>query len=329
MPASIESMPKIELHCHLDGSLDLLESQKILSDRGENYELTQLKDLMQVNDDCQNLLEYLQRFSLPNHCLQDIEGIKKSAYYLARNAAAENVKYLEVRYAPTSSMSQGLSINDTIEAVELGLKKAREDFDIETGIILCMMRGLDDAINLSVAKAGMEMLDSGVVACDIAGDEAGYPMSQHIDIFNSIKKMGMPFTIHVGETGNLKNVKDAIEVGTHRLGHGIAMSKDEELMRYCGRKKIGVELCPTSNLQTKAYTTIQECPICTFMNYGIPVSLNTDNRTVSNTTCSKEYVKICNAFNMDEEQLHQIYINSVEMSFASDDIKHSLLKKWR
>ena len=324
----IEEMPKIELHCHLDGSLDLENAKELLLERGEEYSLSQLKDLMQVDLSCPNLAEYLKRFVLPNHCLQDAAGLKASAYHLAKNAANENVKYIEVRFAPTSSQDKGMKLLPIIEAVEEGLKQAREEFDIETGIILCMMRGLDDDRNLSVVKAGMELLGNGVVACDIAGDEASYPMSNHRELFRQIKKIGMPYTIHVGETGNAANIREALELGAKRLGHGIAMAKDEALMQECGRLGVGVEICPTSNLQTKAYNNISDCPIFLFKDHGIPVSLNTDNRTVSDTTLTNEFKIIDDCFGLEEELVRQIYKDSVEMSFASDEIKHTLLSKY-
>lgn len=329
MPVFAEKMPKIDLHCHLDGSLDLEVTHKLLAERGEDYDFQEFRQLMQVDHDCQNLAEYLKRFDLPNHCLQDVEGIKTSAYHFAKNAALENVKYIEARFAPVQSMKQGLKPLEIIEAVESGLAQARAEFDIETGMIICMMRGMDDDFNYSIAKAGREMLGAGVVACDIAGDEASYPMARQMDLFRAVKALDMPFTIHVGETGNAQNVRDAIDVGAVRLGHGIAMAGDEELMRYCASRHVGVEICPTSNLQTKAYRHIKDCPICIFMDHGIPVSLNTDNRTVSNTNLSTEFDKVSVSFRLTDEQIHKIYTDSVEMSFASDDVKHKLLSKWR
>ena len=328
MDTDFKYLPKIELHCHLDGSLDLETTRMLLEDRGEKYSHEELANLMQVPDSCESLAEYLKRFDLPNHCLQDKEGIEKSSYALAKNAACENIKYFEVRFAPAFSTTKGLSFRDIIESVEAGLKKARDEYDIETGIILCMMRGMDDDLNKKVMDIGREMLGSGVVACDIAGDEAAYPISQYADLFKYARDISLPYTIHAGETGIVSNIRGSIELGTKRLGHGIAMMQDVELMKYCGSHKIGTEICPTSNIQTKAYKEISDCPIMTFMEYGIPVSLNTDNRTVSNTDVTSEYIKINKAFGLDEEHLKKIYMDSVDMAFADDDVKHRLTQKW-
>jgi adenosine deaminase len=325
----IEQMPKIDIHCHLDGSLDLETTRKLLSERGEEYDLPTLTDRMQVSDDCKDLTEYLERFDLPNHCLQDAAGIEESSYALARNTANENVKYLEVRFAPALSATKGMSFRDIIEAVEKGLSRARSEFDIKTGIILCAMRGFDEEQNREVFHIGREMLGSGVVAVDIAGAEALYPMALYKDLFEYAKKLELPYTIHAGETGNVDNIKGAVELGTRRLGHGIAMASDPETIKLCASKGIGAELCPTSNIHTKAYPGYGDCPIMKFMEYGVPVSLNTDNRTVSHTNSTLEFKGITEALNLEAEDLHKIYQFSVDMIFADDAVKHDLLSKWK
>ncbi len=329
MREKIAQLPKIELHCHLDGSLDLRTTQRLLEERGEIYSLEELQDKMQVPENCQNLAEYLERFALPNHCLQDQAGLRESAYALAKNAAAENVTYLEVRFAPAFSMAQGMQMRDIVESVQQGLLSAKEETGIETGIILCMMRGMEDSVNYQVLDTAREMLGNGVVACDIAGDEASYPLALQRELFQYAKKKGLPFTIHAGETGNAENVKEAIALGTRRLGHGVAMVKSPELMMLCAEKKIGVELCPTSNVQTKAYEGYRDCPVQRFMSYGIPISVNTDNRTVSHATCTDEMLRMMEYFSFTQEDLHKIYVDSIEMSFATEEMKHRLLEKWR
>ena len=328
MDTDLTKMPKIELHCHLDGSLDIETSRELLEERGDKYSPQELTKLMQVEPSCRNLAEYLEKFDLPNHCLQDRDGIIRSSYALAKNAAAENVKYLEVRFAPAFSTSKGLSFTEITEFVESGLAKARSEFDIETGIILCMMRGMDENVNRSVINTAKEMLGSGVVAVDIAGDEASYPISQYAELFKYAADLKIPYTIHAGETGIVSNIKGAAELGASRLGHGIAMIKDPELMKLCAKKHIGVEICPTSNIQTKAYGSIADCPIKTFMEYGIPVSVNTDNRTVSGTTCTAEYEALNRLLGLNEDELFRIYKDSVDMAFAPDEVKDALLRKW-
>lgn len=321
-------MPKLDLHCHLDGSMEIKSTQDLLKGLGEEYSISELEKLLKAPMDCQSLAEYLERFDLPIKCIQTKEGLFASAKELALDAAKENVKYLEVRFAPSFSTSQGLSIRDILESVQEGLKSAEKEADIKSGIIVCGMRNLDMDTNISMLKASRELLGEGVVACDLAGDEKAYPTTMFNDFFKLAREFDMPFTIHSGECGSVGNIKTAIEYGAKRLGHGIAMGTDDELMKLCANKNIGVELCPTSNLQTKAVIDFSDYPYESMMKNNVPISINTDNRTVSDTTSTKEFERLCSQFTLTDEDLKKIYQYSVDMSFATDDVKHELLKKW-
>lgn len=251
------NMPKIELHCHLDGSVSLPLIQKLMQQEGkEPLGLEELREKLVAPMDCSSLAEYLEKFELPLGCLQTKEGLSAAAQDLALSAAKEQVKYLEVRFAPAFSMEQGLSVREILESVRDGLKKAEEKADILTGMIVCTMRNLETEKNIAMLKEAREFLGNGVVACDLAGDEKAYPTAAFADVFATAKKYGMPYTIHAGECGSREEIRTAIELGTSRIGHGIAMSGDEELKKEVAEKKIGVELCPTSNLQTKAGSRI-------------------------------------------------------------------------
>jgi adenosine deaminase len=243
---------------------------------------------------------------------------------LALAAAREHVRYIEVRFAPTFSTGEGLSVREVIECVKNGLARAEEKADILTGIIVCTMRNLDAETNISMLKEARELLGSGVVGCDLAGDEKAYPTSDFADVFAVAKKYEMPFTIHAGECGSAESVRTAIELGAKRIGHGIAMSGQPDLLELCAKRKVGVELCPTSNLQTKAVTDFSKYPFMEFYKAGIPMSVNTDNRTVSDTTCTDEYMRLAEAGMFREEMCEKIYHASLASSFASDEQKQSL-----
>ena len=275
-----------------------------------------------------NLAEYLEKFELPLGCLQTKEGLSAAAQDLALSAAKEQVKYLEVRFAPAFSMEQGLSVREILESVRDGLKKAEEKADILTGMIVCTMRNLETEKNIAMLKEAREFLGNGVVACDLAGDEKAYPTAAFADVFATAKKYGMPYTIHAGECGSREEIRTAIELGTSRIGHGIAMSGDEELKKEVAEKKIGVELCPTSNLQTKAVTDFTDYPFREFYDAGILLSINTDNRTVSDTSCTDEYMRLAEAGMFQEPMCEKIYMASLHSAFADDDTKQVLWKKW-
>lgn len=322
------NMPKIELHCHLDGSMSVELIRKLLKEMGEDYPAEQLRRELTAPQDCESLAEYLEKFDLPIRCLQTREGLSAAAEDLALAAAKEQVKYIEVRFAPSFSTAQGLSVGEVLESVQSGLKRAEEKADILTGMIVCTMRGLDTETNLAMLKEAREFLGAGVVACDLAGDEKAYPTADFADVFAAAKRYEMPFTIHAGECGSAENIRAAIELGARRIGHGIAMKSDPDLMKLCADKKIGVELCPTSNLQTKALTDFSQYPFREFYQAGIPLSVNTDNRTVSGTTCTDEYMRLAEAGMFQESMCEKIYMSSIAASFADDDVKQILWRKW-
>lgn len=322
----IEKMPKIELHCHLDGSVGIEVIRRLLEERGECYEAGELKKLLEAPPDCKSLAEYLEKFDLPIRCIQTAEGLRACAYDLAKNAAQENVKYLEVRFAPSFSTAEGLRIRTILESVREGLLQAQTEEGILTGIIVCGIRNLPMETNLAMLKEAAELYGAGVVACDLAGDEKAFPTNRFEEFFAQAKKLGIPFTIHSGECGSVENVRTAVELGAGRIGHGIAMRQDASLRKLCADKRIGVELCPTSNLQTKAVRSMEEYPFLTFLQAGIPLSVNTDNRTVSQTTCTKELALLQRTYELSEEVLLKIYRDSAETAFAPDEVKHELLK---
>lgn len=325
MSYPLEQIPKIDLHCHLDGSMSPELVQRLMAGRGEKYTIEELKQCLEAPMDCPSLAEYLKRFDLPLRCLQTSQELFAAAYELAKNAAKEHVKYIEVRFAPSFSTQEGLKVREIIESVEEGLKSAGKETGIRTGILVCGMRNLSMETNLSMLKEARELFGAGVVGCDLAGDEKAYPTSEYREFFEEAKRLNMPFTIHSGECGSIENVKEAIQLGAKRLGHGIAMAKDMESIRWCSKHRIGVELCPTSNLQTKAVQSMQEYPFRTFFDNGVPVSVNTDNRTVSAASSTGELRLLSNTYGLTAEDMKRIYQDSVEMSFADEENKHALL----
>lgn len=324
---NLKDMPKIELHCHLDGSMGIDVTRRLLAGQGISYGREELREMLEAPMECRSLAEYLEKFDVPIRCLQTEEGLQDSAFDLAKSAAEENVKYLEVRFAPSFSTEQGLSIRKILESVQAGLVRAEKEKDIRTGIIVCGMRNLPMETNLSMLKEAAEFYGQGVVACDLAGDEKAFPTKLFADFFGLAKKLSIPFTIHSGECGSAENVRTAVDIGASRIGHGIAMIKDASLMRLCAEKRIGVELCPTSNLQTKAVRSLEDYPFLRFLHAGIPLSVNTDNRTVSKTTCTEEFKLLQKTYDLSEEVFRKIYQDSVEAAFAPDEVKHELLKK--
>lgn len=318
---NIEQLPKLDLHCHLDGSLTRAVMEGYLGKKLSEEDLT-------VPRDCPSLAVYLEKFDLPLQCLQNKKGLEEGAYTFVQEIAKEKVEYIEVRFAPMLSVHESLSCRQVIEAVRRGMERGKEDFQVRYGIIVCAMRNHSVEQNLEMLRCAREYLGEGVCALDLAGDEAAYPTARFRDVFREAKRLGMPFTIHSGETGNLENVREALELGASRIGHGIALKKDPELMRAYAKAGIGVEMCPTSNFQTKAARSWQEYPLIQFLEAGIRVSVNTDNRTVSGTTMTRELTQIYEQYGRDEELILTLLRNAADTAF-DPAVREIFEKKWK
>lgn len=314
----IETMLKIDLHCHLDGSLSLETVQELLGREVRAEEL-------QVTGECKSLAEYLQKFELPLQCLQTAKGLETAAFRLIEEVAKENVKYIEVRFAPMLSAHKELSGTQVVQAVLKGLEAGRLKFGVRSNTILCAMRHHSEEQNLKMLKIARELLGQGVCAVDLAGDEAAYPMKKFAALFEQARKWELPFTIHAGECGSVLNVTDAVAYGARRIGHGIALKNYLEPQRICREKGMGIEMCPVSNLQTKAIQRIEDYPLEQFIQNGLNVTINTDNRTVSNTSLMKEIETVKRYWNQTDEEIVKRMRCAVEVAFLADQDKQELL----
>lgn len=318
----IKDMPKLDLHCHLDGSFSPeFVRNTIMPDADESGLLTQLR----APKDCTSLTEYLTCFDLPIKCLQTPKDIEAGVLDVLKQAAAENVRYIELRFAPACSVNNTQNYNDIYEAAIRGCRKGLLAYNIYSNIIVCAMRHHDLKTNFEVLHTAMEYVGDGICAMDLAGDEAAFGNGQFTELFHEIKRYGMPFTIHSGECGSTENVKIALEAGASRVGHGIALYKDPVLMSVCKKAGLGLELCPTSNYQTRAVKPEDIYPLRKYLDFGLLATINTDNRTVSNTSMTNEIELAIDKLDIREEDLITLYKNSVEISFADNNIKNILI----
>lgn len=320
-------MVKVDLHCHLDGSLEIDSVEEMLKEQDVEYSREELERRLRVSPNCTSLTEYLEKFDLPLSCLQTSAGLKRAAYELVKTVSEEDVRYIEVRFAPMLSVNRNLDCRAVIESVVEGLKEAGRKYDVYASAIVCAMRHHSEEMNLEMLKTAREFLRTGVCALDLAGDESAYPTKMFRKLFERAKAWDVPFTIHSGECGSLENVREAVELGAKRLGHGIALEQSLELQKICREKRIGIEMCPTSNLQTKAVDSFENYPLETFIKNGLYVSINTDNRTVSGTTMTKEIELVMKTLHQSEDVVKRCMENAIVTSFASDDIKHKILTR--
>lgn len=320
---------RVELHCHLDGSLNIDSVQEMLKEQGYIYEREELRKKLEVEPDCTSLTEYLEKFALPLRCLQTKEGLKRAAYELIRDVAKENVRYIEVRFAPMLSTEQGLSCSEVIASVVEGLKAGEREYRVFASSIVCAMRHHSLEQNMQMLAEAREFVGKGVCALDLAGDESSFPTSLFRSLFIQAKEWGIPFTIHSGECGNVDNICEAIDLGAKRLGHGIALEKSPKLRKLCREKEIGIEMCPTSNSQTKAVESFESYPLKQFVEEGLLVSIHTDNRTVSGTTLAGEEAVVRERLQLPREVINQCTVNAIQTAFASDEIKNQLMEEFK
>lgn len=318
---------KIELHCHLDGSLNLNFVDEMLREQGIIYGCSELEEKLKVNPDCTSLTEYLEKFDLPLLCLQTREGLKRAAYELVENVASEGVKYIEVRFAPMLSILKGLHCSEVIACVVEGLEEAGKQYGVFASAIVCAMRHHSLEQNMEMLHAARKFVGYGVCALDLAGDESLFPTKLFRPLFEQARAWGIPFTIHSGECGSVENVREAIELGAKRLGHGIALQKSCQLRQLCREKRIGIEMCPTSNLQTGAVDSLEHYPLKQFLDEGLLVSIHTDNRTVSGTTLLMEEAFVKEQLGLSEKDIEKCTANAIETAFASAEIKEQLLQE--
>lgn len=316
----LKKLPKIELHCHLDGSL----SKKFIQTRlGRAVSVEELS----VTQNCRSLAEYLEKFDLPGACLKDEAGLEGAGYDVLENMSRENVYYAEIRFAPLLSVTEEMGTEQVIAALLKGLERGKKDFGVEYNVITCAMRHHSEEQNYQMIKTAREFLGEGVCAADLAGAEAQYPMTEFMELFYKTRKLGMPFTIHAGECGSAQNIVDAVHAGAGRIGHGIAMRGDVAIQKLVREAHIGIEMCPISNLQTKAVKSVAEYPMREFLDAGILVTVNTDNRTVSNSSMTKELEFIQKMYGISDDEIRLMMRNAAETAFADEDLKNRLYWK--
>ena len=309
-------MKKIELHLHLDGSVNLNLAVSL-----SNLDLDTVKNKMIAPSKCENLGDYLTRFSFPISLLQTKENLELIASKLADDLIEDEVIYAEIRFNPLAFTST-LSLDEVITSILKGLSNKK----IKTNLILCMMRGYSYNDNLKIVNLAKKYLNKGVVAIDLAGDEKKYKLKEYISLFEYAKSLNIPFTIHAGEVDEI-DLRSAINLGARRIGHGVYSVVDKKILTEIRKNDILLEICPTSNIQTNAFKTYQDHPIKKLYDLNIKINLSTDNMTVSNTTLEKEYEIVKKYNNLTDSDLIKMNKDSIDYAFLDDFEKDKLRKQ--
>jgi adenosine deaminase len=329
--ALIQRLPKTDIHCHLDGSLrprtvlELAEAQGVAL---PTTNLRELKKLLQAGRRTRNLGDYLQIFDYTLSVMQQREAMYRVAYELAEDAAAENVKHLEVRYSPILHRQQNMPFEDIVESVVSGLADAGRLFGISTGVIICGIRSMDPKTSLMLAELAVRYKGRGVLAFDLAGQEKDYPAKAHRAAFELILLNNINSTVHAGEAFGPSSISQALHYcGAHRIGHGTLLRDDADLMRYVNDHRIPLEVCLSSNVQTRTVRSIKDHPFYEYFRQGLRVTINTDNRLISATTVSQELALAARAFRLSPYELKRIIINGFKSAFLPYSQKARMLRE--
>lgn len=320
----IKQMPKAILHIHLDGSLRPETVYEWLKEQGSVISLEEVKEQLMVDRECRDLNQYLTKFSLPVSVLQSESHIEQATYELFEDLASQHVIYAEVRFAPSLHTEKGLNYEQIVEAAISGMNKAKEKFGIQGNLILCCMRGNDNKkSSLQTVKVAKQYLGKGIAALDLAGAEAVFPTKDFQDIFEIARKLDIPFTIHAGEAGGPESIRKALEMGATRIGHGVRCIEDTALMAELAYKEIPLEICPISNLQTRAAE--EPHPIDEIYTKGLKATISTDNNTVSNTDIFVEYQYVIEHTSLTLKDIEQMNINAIRGAYISPQEKAKLI----
>lgn len=327
----LHELPKTDLHCHLDGSLrlatilDLAERQGVVLPAHDEETLATAIHMGQV---CRDLEDYLKAFDITCSVLQTEEALERVAFELAEDAARENVWHLEVRYAPILHTRRGLSLARIVEAVLAGLKRAERQYGISTGVILCGIRNIDPRQSFRLAELAVAYRRHGVVAFDLAGGEAGNPAKRHAESFALVLANNMNTTVHAGEAYGPESIQQALHFcGAHRIGHGTRLGEDGDLLAYVTDQRIPLEVCLSSNLQTSVVERLEEHPLRLFYDVGVRVSLNTDNRTITDTSITKELWLAHQHLGFTLEDLKVLIVQGFKSAFLPYRVKRDLLRR--
>ena len=315
----LQRLPKTDLHCHLDGSLrldtviDLARKQGVklpTFDRGELFKM------LYAGDEVASLDDYLRAFDITLSVMQTEDALERTAYELAEDAHKENVRYIEVRYSPLLHIRQGLRPAQVVEAVLRGLRTAKRELGIRYGVILCALRTLDADQSLRIAELCVAFKNRGVVGFDLAGSEINFPAKVHRGAFQLVIDNNINCTAHAGESFGPDSVHQAIhKCGAHRIGHGTRLIESGDLMNYVNDHRIPLEVCPTSNLQTRAAKSWDMHPVDFYVDYGLRVTINTDNRLISDTTVSNELYQCHKHYGWSLQTIKEIIIAGFKSAF--------------
>jgi len=317
-------IPKVELHLHLDCSL----SFDVVNRINPLIEIDEYRSSFQAKPNSSSLNDYINCADRAIELMQTRENLELVVEDLFKQLKKENVIYAEIRFAPLLHCSQNLDENKVVEIICNKAKIESEKNNINYGLILCTLRHYSKKQSLKTVRLVNQYKNNGVVGFDIAADEAGYPLDNHIEAFNYAKSNGLNITAHAGEAKGPESIWESIKkLHTKRIGHGVRCVEDLELVSYLSENDYHLEISLTSNIKTRTYKTFEEHPLNKIYNSSISISLNTDGRTISNTDLSLEYKIAEEKFGWTIDKIKKCNLEAIKHSFTSSSNKSKLIEK--
>ncbi len=324
----IKRLPKAELHVHLDGSVRPRTLIELSKEQGVKLPTTDEKALagyMHVTD-ARNLVDYLARFDVTLSVMQTPGALERCTYELLADGAAENVRYMEIRYSPILCTRGGMPLTEAVDAPLRGMARAQAEFGVKAQLIICGIRNMSPEVSLELANLTVAYKGRGVVAFDLAGAEYNFPAKKHKEAFYTVIDHNMATTVHAGEAYGAESIAQAIHYcHADRIGHGTRLYENPELEQYVLDRRVPLEICITSNLQTHAVPSVESHPIRRYFDLGIVVCINTDNRLMSAVTVTDELWLAHSRLRFSREELDRMILYGFESAFLPHREREALV----
>ena len=328
---NFKQLPKIDLHLHLDGAIRVPTIAELGDELGvklPTYDPKELAKFVQVDRDCRSLTDFLKRFEVFYPILPHAVTQQRIAYEVCEDCALDNVIYFETRFAPALSSNEKFTMEEAVVAVLDGLRRGQRDFNIRCGLILCCYRSISLQQNIDTVNLAYKYRDKGVIGIDLAGDELHYPAAPHTEAFALARKLEIPITIHAGEGERAENIREAVfDHGAARIGHGVALQRDTELLKQVRDRGTVLEMCLTSNLQTCSVPSFQAHPFKKFLDEKVLVTLNTDDPAISNITLTREFEAAAREYKLTPAQIRELLVNAANAAFAEASVRQGLVER--
>lgn len=317
-------LPKAELHLHLDCSL----SYDVVKQINPAISYEEYRESFIAPPKCNDLADYLKRAVKGFELMQTKENLRLVTLDLFQQLKEDNVVYAEIRFAPLLHIQKGLKPTEIVETVDKAVTDGINQTGIEAGLILCTLRHYSEQQSMQTVQLVHQFKGTNVIGFDIAADEAGFPITNHIKAFEFAKANGIHCTAHAGEAKGADSVWETLKhFHPSRIGHGVRSAEDNKLLEFLKKEKIHLEVCPTSNIQTNVYDKIEHHTADKIYKSGVSMSISTDCRTISDTTLTNEYSIMEKVFDWNKEHFLRCNLEAIEHSFTTSDKKQKLKEK--